>query len=319
VSATVCFGEPLIVLSPAEEGPLSSTEHLVISSGGAELNVAVHLARLGRRVRYAGAVGAGPLGERLQAMLADDGVDTTRMVVDAQRPTGVYFREHTDSGPRVVYYRAGSAASAHSPEWVAGPGEHLHVTGVTAALSPLLARWCARSMARPRSYSVSFDVNYRPALWPGGSAGETLLALARVADLVLVGLDEAEALWGASTADGVRRMLTDVPEVVVKDGPRTTVAFAGSAEPVRVTPQLGPVVDLVGAGDAVAAGYLAGRQGGFGLRASVELGHLLARHVIATNSDHGRSGDPVYESARALLSLPRSSGGAGASGGPRRR
>jgi 2-dehydro-3-deoxygluconokinase len=301
---TVCFGEPLVVLSPADDEPLGSTDHLVVSSGGAELNVAVHMARLGRPVRYAGAIGAGPLGERLRALLDVEGVDTASLVVDPIRPTGVYFREHTDSGPRVVYYRAGSAASAHTPERVAGAGEHLHLTGVTAALSPALATWCARTLQRPREYSVSFDVNYRPVLWPDGAAGEALLSLSRAADLVLVGLDEAEALWGVGTADDVRALLPDVAEVVVKDGPRTTVAFGPGGTRVTVEPEPARVTDLVGAGDAAAAGYLAGRQAGLDLTASVQVAHLLARHVIGTGSDHGVAGDTIYAAAEQRLEQP---------------
>src|SRR5690606_15065999 len=56
--------------------------------GGAPVNVAVHLARLGERPLMIGRVGADAAGDRARAELAAHGVDTSGVQVDPRAPTG---------------------------------------------------------------------------------------------------------------------------------------------------------------------------------------------------------------------------------------
>ncbi|MHB1614880.1 MAG: PfkB family carbohydrate kinase [Actinomycetes bacterium] len=58
----LCVGEALIALAPSDGRPLEEARVLEVSAAGAELNVAVHLARLGLPARFAGMVGADPWG-----------------------------------------------------------------------------------------------------------------------------------------------------------------------------------------------------------------------------------------------------------------
>ena len=108
--------------------------------------------------------------------------------------------------------------------------------------------------------SVSFDINFRPGLWPVAEAAPRLLALAAKATVVLVGLDEAETLWGCVTSADVRALLPEVQYLVVKDGSIDATEFALNADgtdTITVVPaRKVDVVEPVGAGDAFAAGYL---------------------------------------------------------------
>jgi len=109
----------------------------------------------------------------------------------------------------------------------------------------------------PRAPLVSFDVNHRPALWRGGEAPRALLALARAADLVFVGRDEAESLWATPRPDDIAGLLGPAPVVLVKDAEHGATSFVGGVR--TFVPSLPTeVVEPVGAGDAFAAGYLAG-------------------------------------------------------------
>src|SRR4029450_11887975 len=96
------------------------------------------------------------------------GVDCSLVETDPDAPTGVYFK---DPGRAVYYYRRGSAASRMDRSvWgaVAAAGtRYVDVSGITAALSESCADLIAHLLAdRPvRGAVVSFDVNYRPALW----------------------------------------------------------------------------------------------------------------------------------------------------------
>jgi 2-dehydro-3-deoxygluconokinase len=195
-----------------------------------------------------------------------------------------------DPGNGVRYYRAGSAASqltaadADAIDWD-GVGI-LHVSGITAALSDTAAAFLDRAMTRARGAGVvvSFDVNHRAALWDAGIAGPVLAAFAGRADVVFVGRDEAEQLWGDPTADDVRARFPDVAELVVKDGDVGATAFTGPDAVFEPSLHV-DVVDVVGAGDAFAGGYLAARLSGCGVAERLRAGHARAALTIATTAD----------------------------------
>ncbi len=148
---------------------------------------------------------------------------------------------------------------------------------------------------------VSFDVNYRAALWPVDVAGPVLLSIASESDICFVGLDEAELLWGCATAEAVHALLPDVPRLVVKDG--ATGAHSFGVGGYSFVPSLPvDVVEPVGAGDAFAAGYLASVLGGRPEKFRLRLGHLLAAQVLSVTSDHGEL--PVWDELLRRCELP---------------
>ncbi|MFJ9539058.1 sugar kinase [Streptomyces sp. NPDC101225] len=292
----VCLGETMAALAPSAPGPLDTAEDLRLSVAGAESNVAMYLADLGRAVSWLSALGDDAFGRRVRAAVAAAGVDVTGVRTDPRRPTGLLVKDPGRERTRVHYYRRGSAASALGPEWLEDERVRsaalLHLTGVTPALSPSCRELVERALATPpcrRPYAVSFDVNHRPALWPQGTAAEVLRALADRADIVFVGLDEAQDLWGAELEPGdVRRLLTGPRVLVVKDGGRAAHAFTGAAGEVCTVPApRTEVVEPVGAGDAFAAGFLAGLLRGEDLRRALRLGHVTASSALRVTGDHG--------------------------------
>lgn len=198
------------------------------------------------------------------------------------------------TGTTVHCYRTGSAASALDPGLLDGEplrsAALLHLTGITPALSPSCHALVSRALDVPaaqRPYVVSFDVNHRAALWPDGTAPSVLRALADRADIVFVGLDEAQELWGADlTVTGLRGLLPGPRILVVKDGAR--VASAVTADGVCTVPALRTaVVEPVGAGDAFAAGFLAGLLRGGTTTRALRLGHVTAVSALRVTGDHG--------------------------------
>ncbi|MFJ1601592.1 sugar kinase [Streptomyces sp. NPDC088261] len=288
----VCVGETMAALAPEPVAPLDGAELLRLDIAGAESNVAVYLADHGVPARWVSAVGDDPFGRLIRRRVAAFGVDVSGVRTDPARPTGLLVKDPGADGTRVHYYRRGSAASALGPEVLrstAFQGAGLvHLSGITPALSASCLALVDAALAPDRPYPVSFDVNYRPALWNDRPAPETLLALADRADLVLVGLDEAQALWGPTIRDAsaVRALLPGPYTLVVKDGSRAATAFLGPV-PYTVPALKVEVVEPVGAGDAFAAGFLAGlRDSGDPVRA-LRLGHLTAASALRVSSDHG--------------------------------
>ena len=176
--------------------------------------MAAHLAEFGYRTAWASRLGQDPFGDRIMEGLAGQGVDVSLVRRDSTAPTGVYFKDpDLGHGARTLYYRAGSAASAMVPDdsaaWPLEETGWIHTSGINAALSAGCNALTEHLLthARATGYKVSFDVNYRPALWDVDAAGPRLLELAAGATVVLVGLDEAETLWGCTTAEQVAALL----------------------------------------------------------------------------------------------------------------
>ena len=281
----------MALVAPALAEPLEFAVDFHVDPGGAEANVASHLAALGRRAAWAGAVGDDALGRRIVTRIAERGVDTRWVETDPGAPTGVYFK---DPGQGVTYYRRGSAASRMGPGFAAAlPIESarvVHLSGITPALSPSCDALVDAlfDAARAAGVPVSFDVNHRPALWSStDAAARRLRAFAARADLVFVGLDEGAALWGAETAEDVRSLLPEPTTVVVKDGAIGATGFDHD-DVVHVPALAADPVEVVGAGDAFAAGYLVAWLDGAPPAERLRAGHERAVLVLADTADFPR-------------------------------
>ncbi|WP_373297224.1 sugar kinase [Streptomyces pseudogriseolus] len=227
----------MVTFLPSQPGRLADVPAFHRSIGGAESNVACALAAAGHTTRWVSRVGADGFGDHLVEAIGGYGVDVSHVRRDPDRPTGVYFRtagDRADDAHEVAYYRAGSAASAMSPTGVdldaVRAGRVLHLSGITAALSPdclaLMRELTAPRAGRPL---ISFDVNHRPGLWGEAYGPEVLLDLARGADIVFVGEDEAEEAWGLRGGPtAIREALPEPTVLVVKQGAEGAVAFCAS-------------------------------------------------------------------------------------------
>ncbi|MER6955614.1 MULTISPECIES: sugar kinase [unclassified Streptomyces] len=310
----VALGESMVTFLPTRPGRLADVPSFDRAIGGAESNVACALAAAGHPVRWVGRVGADGFGDHLVEAVGSYGVDVASVRRDPARPTGVYFRTAGDRATdahEVAYYRAGSAASAMSVDTVdldaVRAGRVLHLTGITAALSDdclgLLRELTARRPGRPL---ISFDVNHRSGLWRSADGPRVLLELARAADLVFVGEDEAEEAWGITGGPTeIRQALPEPGVLVVKQGARGATAFEddGAGRPT-VTFVSAPIVQVsaaVGAGDAFAAGFLSATLRGLSARERLRHGHLMAAAALTAPGD--LAVPPTREHADRLADL----------------
>ncbi|WP_458245429.1 sugar kinase [Streptomyces sp. MAI_2237] len=324
----VALGESMVTFLPTRPGRLADVPSFERGIGGAESNVACGLAAAGHAVRWVSRVGADGFGDHLVETIGAFGVDVSSVGRDPSRPTGVYFRtagDRSTDAHEVAYYRAGSAASAMTADTVdpaaVRAGRVLHLSGITAALSPgcleLVRALTAPAPGRPL---VSFDVNHRAGLWPDTDGPAVLLELARGADLVFVGEDEAEEAWGVTGGPSrIRAVLPEPGVLVVKQGARGATAFvssgsraagsraagaarAGAAAPRRRGQAITPpaqqqqahtfvpalavdVVATTGAGDAFAAGFLSATLRELPVRDRLRHGHLWAAAALTVPGD----------------------------------
>lgn len=305
----ICLGETMIMITPHPVAPLAEATNCTLQPGGAESNVAMHLAALGHDTLWSSRLGDDPLGDRVLARIAGHGVDVSRVVRDPEHRTGVYFKDPAPEGTQVFYYRAGSAASMMNPDHIdtleLDQARVVHISGITPGLSEECASMINSLLDRMIDLPglVSFDVNHRPGVWSAETAAPVLQELARRCDVVYVGLDEAERLWGCRTPEDVRTVLPE-PLLVVKDGPVAATEFA-SEQTTSVPSPTVEVVEPVGAGDAFAAGHLSGLLDGSGAEERLALGHALAGVVLRSVSDVGEVAQVAPHRAAPARITPR--------------
>ncbi|MFD9001684.1 sugar kinase [Streptomyces sp. NPDC059582] len=290
----VALGESMVTFLPSRPGRLADVPSFDRAIGGAESNVACVLAAAGHSARWVSRVGADGFGDHLVEAIGSYGVDVTSVRRDPARPTGIYFRTAGDRATdahEVAYYRAGSAASAMSADNVdldtVRACRLLHLSGITAALSDDCLGLLRELTVRPRADGgplVSFDVNHRPGLWRDPAGPHVLLELARGADLVFVGEDEAREVWALEGPDAVRAALPEPGILVVKQGDGGATVF--DRTDVTFVPALRvDVVAAVGAGDAFAAGFLSATLRGLPVRDRLRHGHLMAAAALTVPGD----------------------------------
>ena len=324
----VTFGEAMAMFIADQAGDLSRVQHFTLRPAGAELNVAIGLARLGFGSGWVSRVGDDSFGRVVLDVLDREGVDRRAVTTDARYPTGFQLKS-TGFGkkdPIVEYYRKGSAASHLSVEDF-NPNyfleaQHLHVTGIAPALSPTAWELALHAMEKMRAAgkTISFDPNLRPVLWPSREAmAEKINFLASKADWVLPGIEEGRILSGLQTLD-------EITDVYLRGGAKVVIVKAGEEGAYFQTAGLRPkripcepvanVVDTVGAGDGFAVGVLSGMLEAMSIEDAVARGNRIAGLVIQQIGDS--EGLPTREallqptSARSLSSAHEPAPGAAA-------
>jgi 2-dehydro-3-deoxygluconokinase len=247
----VALGEPLIEFSQVKG---ESTYRF--GFGGDTSNFVIAAARVGARTAYLSRVGDEPFGRELLALWQREGVDCSAVELDTDAPTGIYFISYDGSGHHFSYRRAGSAATRTrlSDGFIAAikGARWLHVSGITQAISTQACDTALQAMAlaRESGVRVSYDLNFRPRLWPAARAAALARASLAYTDLFLPSIDEAQTVVGVSSAQELIdwSLAQGARAVAVKRGALGACVSSGQelvdipAWPVRA-------VDATGAGD----------------------------------------------------------------------
>ena len=262
----VTLGEVLIQMNAASNGPLRHVSLFEKHAAGAEANFAIGMTRLGFKAGIITRVKDDEFGKYVVNLLRGEGVDVSRIKTENDAPNGVYFIQRNYPIPgksSVVYYRKGSAASKMSAgdidvEYVKD-ARLLHLTGITPALSSSCKEACLKALrtASEAGVTVSVDTNIRLSLWSKQEARTTLLPMIEKANIVLTEPQDAEILFGTRDPD-------DIADEVFRMGPETVAVKLGDegaaayvkGKSARKPAFKVPVEDVIGAGDAFAAGFI---------------------------------------------------------------
>src|SRR3954451_6847442 len=110
----------MVRLSPPSFRRLEQARSLDVQVGGAELNTAVALARLGRSTAWVSRLTDNPLGRLIANHAREAGVSSEHVVWTKEDRVGVYFLE-LGAAPRasnVIYDRKGAAIAGIKPGMV---------------------------------------------------------------------------------------------------------------------------------------------------------------------------------------------------------
>lgn len=262
----ITIGETMASFCPGGSGPLRYVADYTIRTAGAESNVAVGLAKLGVSVAWVSRLGRDEFGCYIRNQLRSEGVDCSHLIFDEGHRTGVMFKQTGTGETRVYYYRENSAASHMRPEdlprSLLEEASILHLSGIT----PVLSQSCRETVlaalfaAKELGVAVSFDPNIRRKLWGDTDYLPLLREIAQQSEIVLMGLDEAEALFGLRDPETILDRLFGEGQAryaALKDGGNGAWA-ADRERRVRIPPYPCHPIEPIGAGDGFNAGFLAG-------------------------------------------------------------
>ena len=242
------LGDLLLDVVVRLEGPIAGDTDTYgrtrVGAGGQAANVAAWAAALDGRARFVGKRARDPAGRFLADELRRRGVDVAGPEVE--EGTGTVVSIATPDGKRTMLTDRGVAiafeAGELDPSWLEGC-ERLHVPGYSLAMPPIRHTALAAARFKPR---VSVDLSSTAAIEAAGLETFRSVLTELDADIVFANGDEAELIGDL-----------DVETFVVKRGARGCVVRTRNGEQAYPA-EPAEVVDTTGAGDAFAAGFLAG-------------------------------------------------------------
>lgn len=302
----VTFGEAMIRLSPPQARRLEQTQVLDASVGGAELNVAVGVCRLGLSSAWVSCLPDNALGRLTRNKARELGVDTRWVRWDSQGRMGLYFVEY-GSSPRassILYDRAGSSISQlnQSFAWdeILLGARVFHMSGVTPALSNRVAdeTQIALETAHRLGLTVMYDLNYRARLWTEEQARRVQEPLMQFVDVLITTEEDTRRVFGIEGKDygEVARLISNrysIPIVTITvrgdssvlRNEWTSIAYSDGQLFEDRTYKI-ELVDRIGGGDAYSAGFICGfLEGDTGH--AVQIGDAFSALKQTTWSDFG--------------------------------
>ncbi len=294
--------------------------------GGSPTNISVGARRLGLSTALLTAVGDDPVGDFILHFLEQEEVDTTYIPRKSGRRSSavVLGIEPPDKFP-LVYYRDNCADIALTIDDVlAAPLDQvavLELAGTNLSREPSRsATLFAAETARDHGVDVVFDLDFRPDQWDDPRAfGLAARSVMRVVDVVLGTQDEinaavlekpedvqithsqvSDARVTGDTRTAIARLLDLGPDAVIEkrgaDGARVHLADGREVDapgyPVDV-------YNILGAGDAFAAGFLYGYVDDWDWRKAARLGNACGAVVVTR---HGCANFmPTYEEVMSFV------------------
>ncbi len=305
---TLHMGRSSIDLYSNDVGaPFDEIESFAAYVGGSPTNIAVGLSRLGLKTALLTAVGDDPVGDFVLRFLGENGVDVSSTPRKPGRRTSavVLGIEPPDRFPLVFYRDNCADIELTIDDVLAAPIADCRIfqfAGTNLSKDPSRSSTIfAAERARASGARVVFDLDFRPDQWHDARAfGVAVRSVLPLVDLVLGTEDEIKAsmlddigqvrVLHGQVSDArvqgdeeraISSLLAPGPEaVVVKRGHLGASVHLPEGDPIDAQGFPVEVANVLGAGDAFAAGFLSGWAAGRGWYESARLGNACGAIVV---------------------------------------
>jgi 5-dehydro-2-deoxygluconokinase len=279
--------------------------------GGSSANIAFGAARLGLRAAMVSRVGDEQMGRFLVETLQREGCDTSMVQVDPERLTALVLLglKDRDTFP-LLFVRENCAdmaiEAAKIDEAFIADCRALLITG-THLSQPTVRAASGRALALAGQHGTTrvLDIDYRPVLWGltrRGEGANRFVADARVtASLqemlpqfeLLIGTEEEFLIAGGVPGDllaSLRRVREVTPAAMVVKLGAKGCCFIDGAVPARLDDaptavgERIEVFNVLGAGDAFAAGLMTGLLRGQGFQEAAKLANACGAIVVSRHA-----------------------------------
>jgi fructokinase len=233
-------------------------------AGGSPFNVAIGLARLGRRVGFFGGLSTDSFGEFLASVLKDEGVDLSSAPRKSNLTTISVVATDGSGHPRYSFHGEQAAdrmiTAADLPHPLPPNIEALTFGSFSLAVEPAASAYLALASRETSHRVISIDPNIRPTVIGDlTDYDRQLMKFIRTASVVKASQEDVALLYGADAA------ISAVAQLWLREGPALVVITRGSEgaiafqqhHSIEMPGYTVNVIDTVGAGDSFHAALLA--------------------------------------------------------------
>lgn len=254
-------------------------------SGGSAANSMAGAAALGLNAAFVGQVAKDQLGEIFAHDMRSLGVRFETAAINGGLPTGRCLILVTPDAQRTMNTCPGASheltVDALDPEMIRSAAVTFLEGYLWGPEQPRVAMLEAARIAQSAGRTVAFTLSESLCI---GDRRQGVLGMIEggLVDVLFGNEEEVRHLTGCDDlADCLGALSSKVRTLVITRGAAGAVAVEnGDRAEIRAAP-VERVIDTTGAGDLFAAGFLAGRCRGRGLKASLETGALAAAEVIS--------------------------------------
>ncbi len=310
----ILLGRVAVDLNPVDYYcPLNESTTFKRYLGGSPANIAVGLARLGKKCGFFARVSDDQLGTFVTDFFDNEGIDTSHIVRCTNgEKIGLTFTEiKSETESSIVMYRNEAADLkldvADIDEEYIKQGKAILISGTALAESPSReAALKAVMLAKRNNVPVIFDIDYRSYNWK--NADEISIyyaAVAREADIILGSREEydlTERLIRPGMSDEETAAYwhgQNAKIVIIKHGKQGSTAYTNDGENYSIKPFPIKLLKSFGGGDGYASAFLYGLFEGFEIIDALEFGSASASMLVAS---HACSQDmPTVEQVKEFI------------------
>ena len=296
----ITVGRATIDLNPNElYRPLSDVSTFSMYLGGSPANIAIGLARLGKKAGFIGKVSRDQFGEFIKKTFAGEGIDISQIsLADNDENLGLTFTEIlSPAESSILMYRREAADLQLSPEDISEAfiknAKILLISGTALSTSPSReACFLAMKYAKKHGTVIVFDIDYRSYTWKSREEISTYYSFAGQMSDIVIGsreeydlmemLDKENNVKGYQLADQYLGYGNKI--VIIKYGKKGSVAYCSDVLAYKVEPFTVKLLKAFGGGDAYASAFLYGLLENWSVPEALEFATASASMVVASHS-----------------------------------